>query len=1179
MAADLSAYQIMLIDPIEAIADALRDKRPLVLFAGQNHDPSTDPLLANFIRHLGTEDCSFGWRSALDHGISPAQMEWLSERFDRSVPSDTVTPIYDVAWSAVFTSSIDPRFSRRFETRGRQPESVLSRGTYARVPRSRSRPPIYYLLGKSDETSPNERAPQKHSDLQRRLSHATELLNRIADTATVRGLVVITGYVPDKDWMQADWLFAPLSNGVSPAVLWFDFRGAPNSSVTEEMIHEGSITTTKMSLTYAISQLESRGLLDLATAAGPDEPGMVSLPGGAVLDITPALRLRVEASAAIVDDSWTEDPEPLVVERDSDDHFRRFHSTLGNFRLLLEGIARGFAIERSFEQTLWKTVNGRVKRVGQPDTDAVVILHGQSGTGKSVALARLIGKIRRELQLPVVVATGRIPTHGDIEEFCLASEDLNAPATVLICDANQGPQRYDDLASALRSRGRRLLIVGTCYRMDSDVGGHSDRFVEAPDKVDHTELAAFERLPSSFVQHDTPSGSDATSSIFYMLYRRLPPSHARLAAGVSAEARNTEGLLRQRARNMPRSTAELPALALQLIDAGLVSQPAFFAEDDTLASIGQDWAGLLIEYVMAPGRLNCPVPVDLLFRTLSQIGTLESDQIISLISHLDLFRWMQDEEGADNLIRPRLQIEAEFICRRRFITTDQEIRRLVDLICNARPGIERRAERSFLLNLLFLLDRGGPRGEAYQSGYLQFADALRQVRERHRLTDPDLVLRESVLRRRAVQAAGRADDEHLEILHQALETVDQTLEEIDNEGLRVSARTRRSLVSERAAIFGYLAVQRARSQSDKGYWSDYLAASVASERAIGIDQSFHPIDIALWTATNVLELKRDRLSTSQRAELQANLYAAIDLGDEVVGVANGRRARNGIVSRESDVHRDGDLDHPSAVVNQSDRYLERRARVALAVGDQRLDDKTLRELDGVAPATSTYLVARREAACLYGADLGSDDEMRHVAGNAADYISGRVDSGVELDVRCLRLLLQLRWFQSTGERLLLRRRGGTPVREVALQELLGIVSDLNQRAGSHARSRERFLEAVLSWLLKDTSRAIDIWDSLSDDTKYQDSSRVIRWLVMTDKSGATRQFRGRLERESRAVPTFHQKNRTYWVRVEEIGRSIPLLAHEFPNDDLDHGRELRFGISFNYIGPLAEPLSRPMRRR
>ena len=753
------------IDPVEAIAAALQEKRPLVLFAGQNLDPGTDSILADFLSHLGSTDCTSGWPSTLDRGISPAQMEWLSERFDRSVPSDTVAPIYDVAWSAVFTSSIDPRFARRFETRGRQPESVLSRDTYARVPRSRSRPPIYYLLGKSDETGEDERAPRKNSDRHRRLSHATELLNRIADTATVRGLVVIAGYAPEQDWMPVDSLLAPLSNRVGPTVLWFGFRGAPNSIFTGEMIRERSLITTTKSVTGAIGQLESRGLLDIAGAAGPDEPGMVSIAGGAVLDITPALRLRVEASAAIVDDGWTEEPEPLG-EHELYDAFRRFHSTPGNFRLLLEGVSRGFAIERNFEQLLWKTVTKQVKRLGQSDSDAVVILHGQSGTGKSVALARLISKIRLDLRLPVVVATDRIPTHADIEDFCIGAERLNAPATVLICDSNQAPQRYDELASALRSRGRRLLIVGTCYRMDTATVRVSDRFVEAPTRVDRAELSAFEGLQRSFFQGSTQPTDRDNYSIFAMLYRRLPPSRERLAAGVSSEAQNTEGKLRERARRMPRP-AGLPALAQQLIAAGLVS-PEFpmFAEDDTLAAIGHDSAGRLIEYVMAAGRLNCPVPVDLVFRTLGRSDALGLDQIVHLFSHLDLFRWKQDEEGSDFLIAPRLQLEADLICKRR-LTTALEIERLVDLIRSARPGINRRTERSFLLNLLYMLDRGGPRGEAYQSGYLQFADALKQLRERHRLTDPDLVLRECVLRRRAVfqddYHAVSSEDERLAI--------------------------------------------------------------------------------------------------------------------------------------------------------------------------------------------------------------------------------------------------------------------------------------------------------------------------------------------------------------------------------------------------------------------------------
>ena len=232
------------LDPVDLIADALHDKRPLLLFAGQTLDPANDAILEAFLDRLGCTDCSMGWRAALERGISPAHMEWLSERFDRSVPSDAVAPILDVPWSAVFTSSIDPRFSRRFETRGRQPESVLSRDTYARVPRSRSRPPIYYLLGKSDEIGEQERAPAKNSDLTRRLSRATDLVNRIAETATLRGLVVIAGYTPGKDWMPADTLLAPLSGQAGPTALWFDYAETPTSNLTDEMLREGSLIAT-----------------------------------------------------------------------------------------------------------------------------------------------------------------------------------------------------------------------------------------------------------------------------------------------------------------------------------------------------------------------------------------------------------------------------------------------------------------------------------------------------------------------------------------------------------------------------------------------------------------------------------------------------------------------------------------------------------------------------------------------------------------------------------------------------------------------------------------------------------------------------------------------------------------------------------------------------------------------
>ena len=744
-----------LTDPLEILTDALQDERPLVLFAGQSLDSAHDAILGMLLDHLGCTDSDSGWQAAIERGMSSSDMAWLSERFARCVPSDTASHIFAVAWRAVFTSSIDPRFARRFETRGRQPETVLSRGVYARTPRSRSRPPIHYLLGKSDESDEDLRAPGSGIDLTRRLTlHTTELLNRIAETATAHGLLVMAGYDSDKDWLPPDPLLAPLSLPVGPKVLWFGCSGGSISALADEMIRRGSLIPTTTTLASAISRLELRGVLDVARSAAPDDPGLVSIVGGSPLDITPALRLRVEASAAIVDDAWTEEPEPMA-ESELDDAFCRFHSTLGNFRLLVEGVSRGFAVEREFEQILWTTVKRKLKRLGQPDSDDVVVLHGQSGTGKSIALARLTRRIRRELRLPVVVATNRIPNHPDVEAFCLESERMGAAATVLICDSSQAPQRYDDLASALRSRGRRLLIVGTCYRIETGASGRSNRFVEAPGDVTPAELSSFNQLQTKF-HLQPPYASTTTDSVFAMLYRRLPAARGRLAAGVASEARAIEGAVRERARQVPRTSASLSPLAEQLIELGIASKGSrIFKKDEQLAALGLDESEKLIEYVMVAGRLNCAVPVNLVFRVLGQTGGMHFDQIFHLFADLDLFRWKEDEEGSDFLISPRIQLEAELICKRR-LSADQEIERLLDLITGVRPGLDRRAEHLFLLDLLFKLDRKGPRGGAYRAGYLRFADALKELRERRRMFHPDLVLRECVFRRRAVfQSRGK----------------------------------------------------------------------------------------------------------------------------------------------------------------------------------------------------------------------------------------------------------------------------------------------------------------------------------------------------------------------------------------------------------------------------------------
>ena len=1167
-------------DPAAIIAETMRDKRPLVLFAGQSIDRSHEPILRALLERLNCADCTAGWRSALERGMTDDDLAWLSERFDRSVHSDAATPIFDVTWSAVFTSSLDPQFRRRFETRGRQPEAVLSKHARPRVPRSRSRPPVYYLLGRSDETVAEARAPRTRTDLTRRVvGHATELLNRIAETATVRGLVVITGYCPDRDLMPADNLLAPLSTAPSPTVVWYGAPDRLDSELAESMIRDGTLITAKCSLTDALGQLELRGEIDLVESAAPDEPGVVTLSGGAVLDLTPALRLRVEASAAIVDDEWTEEPEPLA-EGESYDAFRRFHGTLGDFRLLVSGVSRGYSIEREFERRLWNTVIRTLEKLGRHESGDVIILHGQSGTGKTIALARLIRRLRVDRRLPVAVATHRIPTDTDIEAFCLEAERLDAKATVLICDCNQSPQRYREMGAALRSRGRRLLIVGTSYKLTTST---TARFVEAPEQVSLAERTAFDDLREQFCPSVALSEVRPPETIFAMLYRSLPVARGTLAAGIASEARTVEGELRERAHHMPMYTTDLPAkprgsrgslsLAQQLIDLRLMPPDwQLFVDDAAQAALGQDAAGRLIEYVMVAGRVNCAVPMNLILRLLSDKESLDADHIKYLFSDLDLLRTIQDREGSDYLLAPRLQLEADLICRRR-LTPATEIDRLTDLILNARPGVDQNIERTFLLNLLYSVDRRWRRKEEYRDGYLRLANALQQRREQYGSMEPELILRECVLRRRAVQPKGQPDSEHsvherFAILDEARDAIERTLREIEAGNVRVAKRTKQSLFTERAAIYGFLAVQQAKHGAGN-VWSDYLAARAATNRVVGVGGSLYPIHIALWSARDVLRRKRRELTVAQTAELRTDLYANIDYAEDILGV----KRRRGIQSYKSqDVEPDEDPDDSPSVSDDLVYYLEQCSRVADAMGDSDLDERTLHTLSEIAPQAATFLIARRRAEKWYASEPPFDRETRSLAADTADYMCSQVEAGVKLDDRCQRLFLTLRWAQATGERLMFRPRGRTPAGEKYLFELRRTVSALNESGQGDARIRERYLEALLSWLLNDVNYAFDLWRSLSDDTNYQDPHRTVRWHLVTDEHGSPRRYRGRVE----VSGTNHK------MRVEGVERPIALSLRDFPSDDVEHGRELRdFGIAFNYIGPIADPLGRhlPSRRR
>lgn len=1123
------------------LKEAILSGVPCVLFLGQAIDggsASPSSVLNRFLERKGLP-ASAGWPEVLANALTSEDFEWLTERFERTVPTEAFQSALELPWDAVFTSSIDPSLLRHFGTLGRQPEALSSSQHHPRAPRSTARPPLHYLFGRSNDVTDATRPPRTRNDLTRRLAqHASAMLSRVAETVTPAGLLVIDSYRPGMDWLPLDALFGALPSDGSVRVLWLGAdAGADASSLFADLLLNGSAWVDARPLAAVASELRASGAIPAQAIPVFHEPGVVSLPDNAFLEIKPALRLRVEASAAIVEDDWT--ATPTSVGRDAEEElFRLTHGNPGNVRALVEGVSRGFFITRPFEADLL----GRVSAISQQSSDErVLVLHGQSGTGKSIALARLAHQIRTELRTPVLFASERVPEAEDVEAFCEEVDRSGYGPTLIITDANALSERYFALSGALRSRGRRHLIVGTSYRQTEPAAG--SYLIEAPETVTAAERQDVVALLARFLPADPVSPEVLNGEhVLALLYRAFSAGRARIASGLGYEARFVESAIRQRTQKVPRPRFA-STLAEKLIAAGLRG------DDDTLFEPAddapdRDAAGRLIDYVMVAGRVDVAVPVNLLLRALrARISDLDHHQIAAMFGGLDLFRWRHGgSERSELLVGARLRLEAELICRRRVGGSDRELECLIDLIGAVRPGgLDHDSELQFLLDLLQRLDRGGPREKAYAAGYLRIGRALTDLRKEHGVDDASLMLQESNFRRQWLWF-NQVDsvitpDVRDQVLDEARGAVEEALRRVEARSLRTGRRTRDNLYVERASIYGYLAVGHAKAGTEL-IWPDYLAARVAVRRAMGVAPSYFPFDVALWTPADILEESGDALSSAQRSELVADIYATLDRVD----------------SRE-------------LPPNQLEQFNRRRAKLASLLKDQGLEAAALSDLEAHAPPVAAFLKARSMALDVFSAELTTfTDDQRRRAREAADYLVSR-QAVISTDVRCLRLLLDLAWTAETGQRLLRDERRAIPFRTEAREAILAIVSDLVAASGDAVEAPIRYLEAVLQWVLGDFKAAAAAWKELSRETDFDDRRRVIRKLIVTDASGHPVLSRGRLAAT---------RTPGHWsVELDGSAARVDLLERDFRGQTFRIGGEIRdFRVAFNYLGPIADPPAR-----
>lgn len=1117
---------------------------PLVAIWGQQTgwSPATpDPVLARALEHAGRGQGT-SWKSLLtNEPVKPEFYNWLAERFRNRPASQVVVEATRAPWCAVFTSSVDNGLANSLAGDGREPEVILQAEPPPRLLRNTRRPPFYYLYGRAGQHADELKPPVNRQALvRRRMTQASAMLRRLSETATPLGLVVIDGYEAAGDWLRAEDLLAAISSSPIEGVLWCGAEPALSDDdqvVYDELVQRGVIVREIRPLGVLVNELVES--IIVPEMPHWDDPEVVTLKAGRSVKTTPNLRLVTQASAVLVDDSWTGMLDPLP-PAETASAFQAFHSTSGSFRSVTDGVRRNFAFERSFETLLHKRVDQALEH---HHSASAIILHGQSGVGKTVAFARLAIRARKQGHA-VLFVNRRVPQAADLSDF-LTAVDQQQGVTLLLLDTMLPVSRYDDLRQALRSVGHRVVVVGSTYRL-ANAKSASSRFVEAKARLEGEEQKKLLKLAQDFAPSMVQAVKKEQDNEYALagFYRLLPHSRSRLSEGLGKEVDNTRHALRKQSTKI--TPPALGSIAQALIKARYPIAETRVLPGATESGHAESPEARAIDLVMVSSRLFKAVPLSIVLRAAgvgqSAGGSYSIDSLLDLIRGQDLFRWIYaDEEQTDILVEARLQIEARLICDSRFGSAAREADAIRSLIEAAtRAGPETSDETSYVAELIHAAGPDGPEGDRYKESYASLARALTTLRAKT-MPNARLMLQESVLRRHYIRTHKNIEQQQkIELLNEAVSVVDEALNrtaENGAQGIYASRQTIDNLWNERAASYGYVATDAVQHGMGVKAWSAYKAAHEAAALAKARRDSSFSLDVSLWMPIDILKLE-NTLTDAQRLEIAADLRSSLDGVDE--NALDDERRK---------------------------KFQSRRMEAGDAIGDTVLSDDAFTRLDEAGSTAGYFFRARRLAPDMkLKAEPTSEDIV--AAQTCVAYLRCHYDK-ISQDGRCLRLLLDMEWAVWTHRWLMRGLRQPFPGSTEFRTMVQIIVADMAALGEEKLATKYRYLRAVTTWLEGNEKASKDLWDELAYDTQFADSQRVSVRHLLADKNGTPIIFRGVVEKQLGPG--------RYQVRVDGIG-VIDLIAEYFPNVDLAFGRTVsNFAIAFNYRGPLADPPSSPRR--
>jgi hypothetical protein len=1163
---------------------------PIFLLLGQNYlrvEDGTDHFLSIALNKFNCPTTPPIHYEQLLHGNAhndiEAALRWMEERCAHLPAPEWLTTVAQLPWNGFYTSAIDIIWPHVFENEWRNIQPLVDEKLNPLNPRNPASPYSTFLFGSISRDEESERPPLNPRELKNRNLVATRLISRLPDFVTPFGTLIIEGYAGSLDWLKPDTLTATIDNlHARPThifsvtgVLTEEFQG--NDDIVELIKEKKLVLHTESLAKCLLEGINQNRLILKDLTPSVAEGRRISIETG-YLTVPADLWRQVSRTATILDDTIM----LPALENSPEKEYADFRVFLGgsNQKAVWSGINRKFAFTREYENDLYIKVSRLLKAKRTPSNP--IIVHGQTGTGKTVALRALARKFRGEKMYPVLFIEQR--TQGDInhfaiDKFCKWAQENGVSTCLIIWDGMVEIEQYSDLLKYLDGTGRKVVVIGSCYRLMSSIKVKApDQVFEAPDRlVEKTELPRFNEFLKRFnvslsQTNNSYSKRQPDDTFLTTLYHLLPETKPRIKKGLLDEFYIAEQRLNKVVEEENLDPMFDTVLAYELYKNGWIDIQKLSLSNETKEFSNEELSEIkrLTGLVMVPGSLGLKVPLELLLHVLDK---LDQNRFIDILRNSDIFQCVPDDAG-NYLVMPRHQLEAQIFNLNRIGGSSYEIEYMQALLegINDNGEISNNPEVQFAVDLLRRVrpdeqtaktDNRYKVGKKYVRYFRDLAETLGKLRKERSICNPRLMLQEATLLREYVISRNKQNrtntetevedtevlssedvdlpDDALTLLGQAEDIVRDAIDLIEAD--RKNAKFRSRLLVELAAILGTEMTAMLRENDDPEAALELfqdIRKEVLIARAMDAE-NFYPIDVFSWVTMTIMN--KGILSEEEQLEIEADILHVF----EMVNIE--------------------DFDF-----NQIERFHSRRMNIAKLLNKQEITKEAFDSLEKIGSYAGYYLTAYYKAGYQPG-DLVNvivDEKRLPLCKQAADYLEEQRQT-TKIDGKCLYLLLRLWWMSRTGVPIFYNEEGQTlPFTQEEWRYCLNLLNEL-RRAGNEEEYNTphiNYLRGLATFHLNQIDEAFEIFSEVEReaDTVQGVGRRRYKYLASSN-NGEAIEYRGTI----RWLDKNLDKSKVF---VEGIRRIIPFYPREFSNQEIRDRGLLLFCIAFNFLGPIAVSTNR-----